>query len=129
MPARHLTEAQIEEESALILSRMAQGELAALIARDLGITKAAISNRLLRNCKARYLNAMQKGGKVRLLRKVRLVNAGVYFTRKSLSLDVLYCQRHAPRVLTGRFSTPIRKAFFRVLARDSAQRKALPQEI
>ncbi len=129
MPVRQLTKAQIEAENNVILSRMAQGEFSALIALDLGISRQAVSKRLLRSGKACYLKAMRQGAKVRLLRTVKQIQAGVDITRKRLSLDVLYCERHAPKVLTGRFSTPIRKAFFRVLARDSAERKSVPREI
>ena len=93
------SEMALRFDAARVLERMAGGEHAAHIARDFGVSKQAISKRLRRPGTRRdYREAMQRGAKVRLLRALRQIRDND-IPVKALSLEILYCERRASRVL------------------------------
>lgn len=93
-----------------ILERMAAGQFAAHIARDIGVTKQAVSKRLLRCSTVEYRMSMQRGAAVRLLAKLRRSRDYGDVAREDLQRELLYCERWAPRLLQLH-SALIRAAF------------------
>ena len=82
-----------------VLERMAAGEFAAHIAKDLGVTKQAVSKRLLRCATVEYRTAMRRGASVRLLALLRRIRDGDIDLRKELRRELLYCERWASNLL------------------------------
>ena len=86
-------------DAARILERMAAGEFSAQIARDSGVSKQAVSKRLLRCAKDEYRAAMRQGAAIRLLGMLRRSRDVGDVPRKALRREVLYVERQAPHLL------------------------------
>ena len=84
---------------AQILERMAAGEFAARIARDIGVSKQALSQRLRRTAQREYRAAMRQGAAVRLLALLRRCRDYRDVSRKALRREVLYGERWAPQIV------------------------------
>ena len=106
---RGLTREQLDAEDCEILRRMAAGEYACNVAEDLGITRQALRQRLIRRGKHRqYKAAMDCGGQIRLLAMLR--QAGDV-PRQHLTRLILYCERNAPKAIK-QHSVLIRQALW-----------------
>lgn len=109
-------------DAAHILERMASGVLAAHIARSIGVSKQAVSQRLLRCAKRAYREAMERGAAVRLLAILRRIRDHGDVPRKALLRELLYCERWSPALLI-RHSDLIRDAKLRTNPRLRHLRK------
>lgn len=86
-------------DAEIVLRRMAQGAFAAHVAQDFGVSRQAVSKRLLRYSRSEYRQAMERGAAVRLLTLLRRCRDNGDVSRQGLKRELLYVERQAPHLL------------------------------